>query len=511
LPVADQIAAGSLAVFLSLCVVWLVAKQHRGQVANAILVFLTVFVGFGLSALLTDQAHAKVTKFIQTDQSELALRLASACVYAEQYLPGSNTTKSKVSQDMLAKLMRDTLKDLEQSAAQDPGNINYTAREVILRHMLDMPIKDAVKALEQPNNADATKLAKDFSLIYTKPGSTSLESALKVEDDLTKFIPNGWYRTSALASLYRASEQQGRLDAIKRVDKENGLALFVRFVCLMCFAAVSFVVGVVVLFVQIIFLDRKVTPQQDLPEVRAPAAYGFKAVYAVFITWLAWQLCVSSWSQRYLHGVQLLQNNVLLAAVMIAGIYLISNVPPLLFAYLFAMRPNKVDFLSGIKLRLRAGKLGAGKMILAGMMTWFGALPFVLLVQILSVKLLNLKGSTNPIVALVMEAARSANLGAILVFYITVSVLAPLCEESLFRGFLYSSLRRKLSIAPSILISALLFASVHLDGGAFPALFVLGAVFAFAFERTKSTVPGMIAHGLWNGGTFSLVLLLFGN
>jgi membrane protease YdiL (CAAX protease family) len=471
---------------------------------------LTLFVGLGIFSLLTDKSHAKLTPIIQSDQSELVLRITSACVYAEEHMPTPSGSKN-ISHDMLDKVMKESLKDLDLNLVQDPANVTFAARKTILTHMLDMPVDSAIAALKQTGNPDAAKLAKDFSIIYGKPGSADLKTALAVELDINKLIPQGWYRTSATASLYRASAQVGRLKEIIQKDREEGLSLFFRFLCVIVFAGVSVLVGVIVLFVQIIFLDRKVTPPEDLALVRAPAAYGFKSVYAVFIAWLAWQLCVSDWAQLSLHGAKLVQKDVFLAASGIALIYLISNVPALIFAYFLAMRPHAVGFLSGIKLKLRAGKLGPGKMILAGLLVWFAALPLVLVAQLVSMKLLGLKGSTNPIIALVMEAARSANLSAILVFYLTVGVLAPLCEESLFRGFLYSSLRRKLSILPSIAISAGLFAGVHLDGGAFPALFALGAVFAFAYEKTKSTLPGMIAHGLWNSGTFSFVLLLFGN
>jgi hypothetical protein len=129
----------------------------------------------------------------------------------------------------------------------------------------------------------------------------------------------------------------------------------------------------------------------------------------------------------------------------------------------------------------------------------------------ISTKVFHGDSSSNPVIALIMEAARSSNAAATLVFYLTVGVLAPICEESLFRGFLYSALRRKLAVLPSILISSALFAGVHLDAGGFFALFVLGAIFAFVFERTRSTLPSMVAHGLWNSGQFTVVLLLFGN
>jgi len=62
---------------------------------------------------------------------------------------------------------------------------------------------------------------------------------------------------------------------------------------------------------------------------------------------------------------------------------------------------------------------------------------------------------------------------------------------------------------PSMLVSAVLFAGVHLDAGGFLPLLTLGMLFAFTLERTRSILPCMVAHGLWNSGTFTMVLLVF--
>jgi uncharacterized protein len=130
---------------------------------------------------------------------------------------------------------------------------------------------------------------------------------------------------------------------------------------------------------------------------------------------------------------------------------------------------------------------------------------------LIAMKFMNSQGSSNPVIALVMEAARSADVPSILMFYFTLGVLAPICEETLFRGFLYTSLRRYWGALPSLLLTAFLFAGVHMDAGGFLPLFGLGFLFGFVVERTKSTLSSMVAHGLWNSGTFTLVLLLFGN
>lgn len=55
-------------------------------------------------------------------------------------------------------------------------------------------------------------------------------------------------------------------------------------------------------------------------------------------------------------------------------------------------------------------------------------------------------------------------------------VLAPLLEETVFRGFLMVSLTKWLPTPAAAVVSAAVFALAHLTPGEFPQLFVLGAL-----------------------------------
>ena len=74
-------------------------------------------------------------------------------------------------------------------------------------------------------------------------------------------------------------------------------------------------------------------------------------------------------------------------------------------------------------------------------------------------------------------------------------MFAPLSEELLFRGWLYTGIRAKLPAWPTILITAALFALVHLPQGledVFAAALPLGVIAGYLRERTgsvKSTIP----------------------
>jgi membrane protease YdiL (CAAX protease family) len=86
-------------------------------------------------------------------------------------------------------------------------------------------------------------------------------------------------------------------------------------------------------------------------------------------------------------------------------------------------------------------------------------------------------------------------------------VFAPVLEESLFRGVLYGTLRLRLGAPPAILASATLFALAHGYGViGFASVFASGVLWALAYERTRSLVPGMLAHAASNVQATAIVL-----
>jgi membrane protease YdiL (CAAX protease family) len=78
-------------------------------------------------------------------------------------------------------------------------------------------------------------------------------------------------------------------------------------------------------------------------------------------------------------------------------------------------------------------------------------------------------------------------------------VFAPVFEEIAFRGLLFGLLRRRFALAPAAVISAGIFGLAHGYGVlGFASVFWSGLVWAWAYERTGSLVPGMVAHGINN-------------
>lgn len=94
---------------------------------------------------------------------------------------------------------------------------------------------------------------------------------------------------------------------------------------------------------------------------------------------------------------------------------------------------------------------------------------------------------------------------AALVFLLHVTILAPLVEEIVFRGIIMGSLRR-FGDCFALLLSALLFAAVHLNLAQAPNAFLMGLVMGYFTISTGSLWTGVLIHMLNN----SLVILLQG-
>ena len=93
---------------------------------------------------------------------------------------------------------------------------------------------------------------------------------------------------------------------------------------------------------------------------------------------------------------------------------------------------------------------------------------------------------------------------------VSAVIAAPFFEEIVFRGLLFATLRRRFGTVSAALASAVIFAVAHGYGwaGLFSVLWS-GVLWAWSYERTRSVVPGMLAHAAVNLlASLGLLLLL---
>ncbi|MDF9825889.1 membrane protease YdiL (CAAX protease family) [Breznakia sp. PF5-3] len=100
------------------------------------------------------------------------------------------------------------------------------------------------------------------------------------------------------------------------------------------------------------------------------------------------------------------------------------------------------------------------------------------------------------------------------IYLITVGVLAPILEETVFRGVIFRMVREKSSFFKAALISSFFFGFIHVMDSIFIGKFMdliyiflygaMGIVFAKAYEDTGSIYGCIILHGLYNTLAFVL-------
>jgi len=101
---------------------------------------------------------------------------------------------------------------------------------------------------------------------------------------------------------------------------------------------------------------------------------------------------------------------------------------------------------------------------------------------------------------LTLSYIEKADLGTLRVPWVFLStvLLAPISEEIFFRGYLFRKFRLILKPGQAILLQGLLFGILHLNPAMYLSHTMMGILYGFFRYRTKSLLPGITCHVLWN-------------
>lgn len=99
----------------------------------------------------------------------------------------------------------------------------------------------------------------------------------------------------------------------------------------------------------------------------------------------------------------------------------------------------------------------------------------------------------------VSRTVEQAGPGSLVVLLVGIVVVAPLVEELLFRGALLRALQRRCSVPVAVVVSAALFAGVHVvgDPGSYyvvPGLLLLGLVTGWQAARSGDLARPLLLH-----------------
>lgn len=100
---------------------------------------------------------------------------------------------------------------------------------------------------------------------------------------------------------------------------------------------------------------------------------------------------------------------------------------------------------------------------------------------------------------------------SIILYLISLIVVAPICEEIIMRGFFHNKLKNYIPFVAAAIISGFCFGVLHLNLNQFCYAWVLGIIFAYVNRASGSIYTSIIIHMVVNaiGGIASLWSLLY--
>jgi membrane protease YdiL (CAAX protease family) len=147
-----------------------------------------------------------------------------------------------------------------------------------------------------------------------------------------------------------------------------------------------------------------------------------------------------------------------------------------------------------------------GRTILSGLVGGIAALFASYAVYFVVVLLFELFTGRAPGTPESQNLQNLSGAGLVLAVFTTV-VLAPIFEETFFRGLFYPALRRRMGVPLGILVSATVFGVLHVEALSLLSLIAVGALLAYVYERTDSLFAPMITHAFYNGIVILIALL----
>ena len=233
---------------------------------------------------------------------------------------------------------------------------------------------------------------------------------------------------------------------------------------------------------------------------------AFRGVLFTIVPWVAFALALSSLNGKPSSTNVPLAPTVDLTTAIVTFIFSVLIEGAFLIAPLYYANKAFRSATSHVRLALKA--LGFRSFSLGRTLPWL----IVLLLGIFAVNnlyqyvitVLHLNVQTNDQVLLAHSKEAPLTTYATL---IAAVIVAPLCEEVFFRGFVFAGLCRGMPVGWAIVLSALLFATTHADPGSFVVLFAIGLALAFLRWRTHSLWPGIALHALNNGAAAILIVL----
>ncbi|QIG88189.1 CPBP family intramembrane metalloprotease [Chryseobacterium sp. POL2] len=183
---------------------------------------------------------------------------------------------------------------------------------------------------------------------------------------------------------------------------------------------------------------------------------------------------------------------------MIVG-YIVSMAFPVLFYYLFILKPHKLKLQFDFKKN--------------SFLVYLLAFPCMFGMMLMAEYLVTFVPTTGPVFgelykSFVMQMSSLA-MDNVTMILLTV-ILAPILEEVLFRGVIQKSIvKNGINPRVAILISSFVFGAFHVYPWQFVGAFLLGLVLGLIYEKTQSLLLPILLHA-FNNLISALLMMKYG-
>ena len=93
-----------------------------------------------------------------------------------------------------------------------------------------------------------------------------------------------------------------------------------------------------------------------------------------------------------------------------------------------------------------------------------------------------------------IEYVKSMEIRAFALYYVGATIVAPLLEETLFRGVLYIPLLKKVGRFNAIILTSFIWTEQHFELSGAIGIFILGIILGWLYERRGSLLDPIIFH-----------------
>ncbi|GAP97729.1 abortive infection protein [Leptolyngbya sp. NIES-2104] len=466
-------------------------------------------------------------------QSRLELSQTDLLLQAAQYQGDSNTAALtdrnpqktaleayQKTRSSVEKAISSAQTQIEASPAPDsakPLTVEL-AKQVTLRDELDVRIgilqaqqNQVDAALKSWANLTAPQTQTSRNLKLTADTLSALwQNTLPPRaEPILKQNLTGWFRNRGLEKLYTLEQRSDALTELRTAEQQAAQQALVKWISANAVPTVAILLGFgVLLFLggQWLF-NRKNALLVGTNSIRWTVPWDYE---------ITWQVLVVGF---FAVGQLLLGQIVVPLSLLIVKSAF--QVDPAMFT-----TRDRAVFALFTYILLAAGGLGVlyysirrylplennwfrfslkGRWLLWGIGGYAAAYPLVAGISWINERIWQGRGGSNPLLSIALEGRDSI---AIILFFVTAAIAAPFFEETFFRGFLLPSLTRYFSTWQAILISALIFAIVHLSLSEVLPLTVLGIILGFVYTRTQNLMASVLLHALWNSGMLLTLFLL---